>query len=50
MRSVFDGGAGLIKGGMEERSIERGVRLRGSDMVGEWVAMASMREVDLGEG
>lgn len=27
MRRVFEGGEGLMRGGKEERSIERGVRL-----------------------
>lgn len=55
IRRVFDGGAGVERGGMEERSIESGVRgdrgdRAGDDEVGEWresgfeseTAMASM--------
>jgi hypothetical protein len=55
IRRVFDGGAGVERGGMEERSIESGVRgdrgdRVGDDEVGEWkdwgfdgeTAMASM--------
>src|SRR6266536_5773744 len=40
IRSVFEGGAGVLRGGMEERSIENGVRgnrgeRAGEDVVGE---------------